>query len=303
MFIEKFKLLQEILGKSEQSGEEYLFNCPLHEHHKPKLSINIHKNVGKCWVCGKSWPALRLLFKQFGTVEQINRWNTINKIVDLSEHKTAKIKQQIKLPKEFKTLVTKQYSEVDRQALEYLVSRNVTKQIVYKYKIGYCSSGEYRNRIIIPSFNRFGKLDYFVGRSYNSKQQPYLNPSNEHGLVFNELLIDWSKNVILTEGTFDAIFHDNCIPLLGSTLNEQSELFTSTIEHSDEIILALDPDADKKQKKIASLYKSYGITVYDIDVSGFKDLALMPDSIFQERLKNKTEYNYRSEFLSRLKRI
>lgn len=307
MIADKLKIIQDILGKGELHGQEYLFNCPLHEHHKPKLSINLTKNVAKCWICGRAWPALRLLIKQFGNRDQILKWNKINEIVDLSDllYKD-KVKESVPivLPEEFKSLVSKNRCKGSIRAIEYLKEkRQISEETIFKYRLGFCSTGEYKYRVIIPSFNGNGKLDYYVGRSYEKGQQKYKNPANEHGLIFNELFLDWSKPIILTEGPFDAIAHDNCIPLLGSTLDETSILFRKTIEYCDDITLALDIDALSKQKKIAGLYKQYGITVYQIDTSGYEDIAVMSKDIFNQRFEQRTEYNYNSEFIERLKRL
>jgi hypothetical protein len=53
-----------------------------------------------------------------------------------------------------------------RHALAYLKKRNVTKQDILKYNIGYCDSGQYNNMIIIPSYDSTGRLNYFTARSF-----------------------------------------------------------------------------------------------------------------------------------------
>ena len=54
----------------------------------------------------------------------------------------------------------------------------------------------------------------------------YLNPPADRDIIFNELYIDWDSDIILVEGAFDAIkAGPNSIPLLGSTLREESSLF------------------------------------------------------------------------------
>ena len=41
---------------------------------------------------------------------------------------------------------------------------------ILKYNIGYCDDGLYSNRIIIPSYDSDGQLNFFVGRAFfNSK--------------------------------------------------------------------------------------------------------------------------------------
>ena len=51
-------------------------------------------------------------------------------------------------------------------------------------------------------------------------------------IVFNELFVDWKEKVYLVEGIFDAIAVGmNAIPILGSTINENSNLFKKLIKN------------------------------------------------------------------------
>ena len=42
----------------------------------------------------------------------------------------------------------------------------ITKYNILKYQIGYCESGQYSNKIIIPNYTAEGKLNYFIARSF-----------------------------------------------------------------------------------------------------------------------------------------
>ena len=103
--------------------------------------------------------------------------------------------------------------------LNYLRKRGINSADILKWKIGYCEDGEYRNRIIIPSFNRDGNCNYFVARAWTKDWLKYKNPPASKNVVFNELMINWDEPIVLVEGIFDAIIADNSIPLLGSTLS------------------------------------------------------------------------------------
>ena len=45
------KILHETIGYSIDKGHELLFECPSCNHHKRKFSVNLDKDVFKCWVC------------------------------------------------------------------------------------------------------------------------------------------------------------------------------------------------------------------------------------------------------------
>jgi hypothetical protein len=86
----------------------------------------------------------------------------------------------------------------------------------------------------------------------------YLNPPVSKNVVFNELFVDWDEPVILVEGLFDAIVAgQNAIPILGSTLREQSKLFQAIVINDSPVYLALDEDAKKKQDYIVKLFFKY----------------------------------------------
>ena len=84
-----------------------------------------------------------------------------------------------------------------------------------------------------------------------SSYSKYLNPPASKNIVFNHLYVDWDSDVVLVEGVFDAIrAGTNAIPILGSSLNEDSVLFQEIIKNDATIYVALDPDAEKKVFKV-----------------------------------------------------
>ena len=95
-------------------------------------------------------------------------------------------------------------------------------EMINKYSIGYTTEGEYRGRIIVPSFDENEEINYFVSRSYVGHKNKYKNPEAEKDkIIFNEHLINWEKNIYLVEGVFDMFFLDNAIPVLGKTVSDK----------------------------------------------------------------------------------
>ena len=96
--------------------------------------------------------------------------------------------------------------------------------------------------------------------------------------------MDWTQPVTLVEGVFDAIVAgDNSIPIMGSTLRRNSLLFQKIANKNIPVYLALDPDADKKALHIAKNLLQYGIEIYKVDVSPYKDVGEMTKEEFQKR--------------------
>jgi DNA primase len=129
------------------------------------------------------------------------------------------------------------------EAYRYLQSRGITDEMIVKFKIGYTATGDYAYRIIVPSFNKEGVLNYFTARSFVPKKMKYKNPPvPKDEIIFGENNIDWERDIYVCEGVFDSFFLDNPIVMLGKKM---SELMFSTIYNkaNGNIIICLDEDA------------------------------------------------------------
>ena len=130
MECEKINILNSIFGYHYPNGDEKLFYCPKCDHSKRKLSINLEKNVFKCWVCDFVGNDVGYLVKMYGNMNQTSEWFSSFR-VDLSsmdDYETLfDIKQDkppvvdLDLPKGFTTLSSfdGRYSE----PLSYLFDR------------------------------------------------------------------------------------------------------------------------------------------------------------------------------------
>jgi len=309
MHFDKLRILEEILGNNYRSNDEHLFFCPFCKHHKRKMSINISKNTYKCWICDSRGKSIYTLVRKFGNHFQKQKWQSFEENVDISdfdnifEEKEEETIQRISLPKEFISLANKDLSLTAGAPLNYLRKRGVTSADILKWKIGYCEDGEYRNRIIIPSFNRNGNCNYFVARSWTKDWLTYKNPPASKNVVFNELMINWGEPIILVEGIFDAIIADNSIPLLGSTLNAHSRLFKAILTRSKRVYVALDQDAEKKALNIISELISHGIEIYKIDTSAYEDVGEMTKEEFTERKESAIAFDSNALLIQKILQI
>ena len=300
MFDEKLKILTSVLGNFYRSSNELLFHCPHCEHHKRKLSLNIEKNAFKCWVCDYKGKDIYRVVRRFGDYGQKQDWKALTNTVDV-ENFTTKLfdpqpavrRNNIELPSDFKSLVNKKSSPAAIYPLNYLSSRGVTKEDVVRWKIGYCDEGKFSSRVVVPSFNNNGDINYFVARSYDRTWPKYLNPQDvDKNIIFNELFLDFDEELVLVEGVFDAIVAGpNAVPLLGSTLREGHPLVQKIIENDTTIYLGLDSDAKKKELQIIKLLLKYDIEVFKMSVDGYNDIAEMSRPVFRERKQSATLVN------------
>tara|TARA_R100000008_G_C3584647_1_gene171239 strand:- start:587 stop:1507 length:921 start_codon:yes stop_codon:yes gene_type:complete len=287
--IKRQNILYSIFGDFYRAKDELLFYCPFCKHHKKKLSINLDKSVYRCWVCDTK-GGVSYLVKRFGTAEDKHKWELLNQEIDMSslesmfEIQKEEEKQTVKLPKEYFCLARKDLPYSAKEPLSYLMARGISSADILYYKIGYCDRGQYRKRIIIPSFNQDGDCNYFVARSYWKDWLKYKNPPVSKNIIFNDLMIDWNSPITLVEGVFDAIKINNSIPLLGSTLQENTQLFKKLAVKQPKIYIGLDKDALLKSLQIINSMLEYGLEVYRLDTSNIEDIGAISRSE-AERLK------------------
>ena len=290
---QKLSILKAVLGRYRTTGSEYLFTCPFCKHHKPKFSVNLNRGA-KCWVCDWKSPDVRRVIRRVGSFDQLQEWDAITGRVSLSafdelfgDYEDVVVEETIKLPDSFISLANRNVSLSSLAARQYLKSRGLTEKDLVNWKIGFCTSGEYANRVIIPSFNMNGEVNYFIARAYNDDWMRYKNPPVSRDIVFNELFLDWDSDLTIVEGAFDAIVAGpNAVPILGSTLNERSKLFQAIVRHDTPIYIALDPDAEKKSNKLISALLKYDVELYKVDISGYDDVGSMTKQEYQKRKSN-----------------
>jgi len=277
---EKLSILSGFLGTHYKSNNEHLFQCPFCKHHKRKFSVNIQRGVYKCWVCDQKGRNLYRLVRKFGSVKDREAWKAFsgektdlnafgNLFEELEEENTEQI---IEMPPNFHTLTGNVHFRVP---LRYLEKRGISRKDILKWKIGFCSDGPFKGRIIIPSFNENGDLNYFIARTFTDNYKRYLNPPVSRDIIFNELYVDFEKEVTIVEGAFDAVKAENAIPILGSTIRETSRLFRRIVQEDTPVLLALDPDAKYKAENIKKLFLKYGIEVRELQYQDERDIGDM----------------------------
>jgi len=260
------------------------------------MSVNLELNAFKCWVCDYSSRGIHRLVRRFANYSIRKEWEKLDNTIDLAktnlldnlfaEEELEVLNEEIEMPSNFRTLTGSTHKLTAGRARRYLKDRNLTAEDILRWKIGYCDAGAYAGRVIIPSFNERGELNYYIARSYENNWMKYKNPPASKDVIFNELYVDWDNDLVIVEGVFDAIVAGNAIPLLGSTLRENSKLFKKIVENDTPIYLALDEDAKNKELKIVKKLLTFDLEVYKIDTSGFEDVGSMPKNTFLSRKRD-----------------
>lgn len=273
------ELLQTQLGKGKQTNKGNMaFCCPFCSSSKKKLEVQTvtsdsGDNPWHCWICNKSGKKLTSLFKALNLgrdlISELHRIvGTQSKYSSFSKGDARESTNVLDLPKGFIPLHNYSNSIEYKNAIHYLnVKRNVSLAEIVKYGIGYCEEGEYSKKIIIPSYDETGKLNFFVGRSYyDSDSFKHKNPDFSKNCVGFELFINWDLPIVLVEGAFDAIaVRRNAIPLFGKTISE--DLRKKIIERKvSKVYICLDKDAQKQALQHAEYFMNNGVQVYFVDL-------------------------------------
>ena len=238
MFIDQTKLLSllnEVLNQQailRLGGSEATYKCPVCNHeNKRKLEISLNNNdtfgYYHCWTCNLSGKSLKSLFNKLNVSRTY-----FTRLYDITKDKRLNIEPQNAIKKEDRRLPdtflpilphwhTRTRNPHARHAVDYLYKRDITEEDVIRYNIGYAEVGEYSGRIIIPSYDKNGDVNFFSSRAfYDSVVMKHKNPNWGRDIIGFELYVNWSEDITIVEGSFDAIaVRRNVIPLFGKTMN------------------------------------------------------------------------------------
>ena len=235
---------------------------------KYNLEINTAKRVFKCWKCDNPnfSGSLGRLIKLYGTKIDYEEYKSYGYSYQTRESDNFNDDEEfeLKLPEEM--IYFSQMNPINLEHFEaynYMVNeRKISRDLILKHRIGFCLEGKYRKRIIVPSFNKEGGVNYFIARNYDNDKKKkiisYLNPKiNKDNIIFNEGYINWDSTVYLVEGVFDMLsIPINTIPILGKKIS--TKLFLTLKKYKPNIILLLDLDAYENTMKLYySLYNIY----------------------------------------------
>ena len=135
--------------------------------------------------------------------------------------------------------------------------RNIGWDLVREYNLGYTTWDEekwhMRNRLVIPSYDAYGELNYWSSRDYTGyeRKTKYRNcDEDKKEIIFNEGMIQWDADIYLCEGIIDSITYENAVPLMGKILLKNSLLYKKLFEKANaDIVICLDSDTEIEETK------------------------------------------------------
>jgi len=309
---DKLKFYESIFGRGRISGNGLNFDvrCPIcapADPTKKKLAIRTTDDACHCWVCGWKARSLAPLLRKYGTQEHLNVYRELTGQGGRSDLVTAEVEkvQKIELPKDFRLLTLASEMDPDvKAAWRYVYSRGLTDRDAWYFKFGVSDEQRWKRRVIMPSFDSNGELNYFVARAVDKDKKPkYDNPDvDKNPVVFNEINLDWNKRLVLCEGPFDMVkCPENSTALLGSDLDERHEVFNKILLHGTPVALALDGDMwQKKTPRIVKKLQEYNVDVLVVDVRPWGDPGNMSKAEFEKALSEAKPLFWEDRFLTKL---
>ena len=301
-------ILDDVLGPgTSMKNDEQAHYCPFCHHHKKKLQINVQTQQWHCWVCDAKGKRIQRLLKRLHVDS-----HKLKKIYEIYgddyvvySNNTEEEKVELRLPNEFQSLLKepKGFNPLFGKVKEYARKRGISQGDIKRYNIGYCDSGHYANRIIIPSYDNNNRLNYFIARSvFDEETFKYKNPPVSKNVIMFENQINWNEPITLVEGVFDAMaVKRNAIPLLGKfvpkTLNDT--IYKKEVKN---INILLDEDAQEQALHYTVQYQNQGITTKNIKPTD-KDASDMGFSEVNTKLKESEQTQFVDIISQKLKNL
>ena len=271
-----------------RDGNNISFVCPNcgDEKKKKKLSICLDTLMCHCWVCGIKGKTPHKIIKDFVSpqlaVKFLEKFNIKN------ANKTKEEEFRVIFPGDFKLLaaIDNVYDPDDRDCINYLIKRGMTKKKMWYHKVGKFSGYKWARRVVFPSFDKDQNLNFYVSRSIDDDAFiKYQNcKADKTKIVFDSLRLDFSKELTIVEGVFDMIkCNQNTTCLLGSSLRPDHALFQAIVKNQTPVILGLDSDMIDKSYTIAKDLTSYGVQVKILNLGKYHDVGSMPSEIVRQK--------------------
>ena len=286
----KLHFIRKVFGKYDLSrdGLNASVKCPACRHPiKKKLCIRLDTDIFHCWVCGMKGRNLVPLLRKHGNQSALDEY--LNEFLGGDSPNDEQVDSiVVELPPDFRPLAGNTPTDPDAAAVRnYLLARGLTDRELWYFRMGTSNKHDMRRRVIIPSFDADGYLNYFVTRAIDPDIFPkYVNcKADRNEIVFNELNVDWSRPLTLVEGPFDLVrcnFNATC--LLGSLISQKSRIFHMIVRNNTPVMLALDSDAADKATYISRTLSEFGVSVKVVPLGGYHDVGEMTRTEFMSAL-------------------
>jgi hypothetical protein len=286
---ERVEILTRALGVCtlDRKGINAAFRCPdCGGSKKQKFIVRIDTGQYHCWVCDARGASIAKVLRKLSP-EVAARWEGVT-----GSHQRRFLDDVVEVPKVelplgFRLLAESMdaHDPDTRACIDYVRNRGLGLREMWYFRFGFVRRGRLSRRVIMPSFDSEGRLNYWTARAIDDDViGKYVNPPIPRGeFIFNELNLDWRKELTMVEGPFDLTKCDsNATAILGSNMSRKSALFQAIARNRTPVVLALDSDMPEKQHKWAKALSEFDVPVRILDLGGKKDVGEMTREEFME---------------------
>lgn len=296
----------------KKTGSSFKGLCPFHHEKTPSFTVDDKKQLFHCFGCGKGGDVVSFIMEKEGlsyidAMKYLANKAGIKLDDNISSKKNSILNSYYDLNKEimmffYKNLLT------NKQAQVYLKNRGLSSNVVNTFMLGFAKNSwddllnfvkskdyllsdieklglikksdngkyydKYRNRLIFPIINHYGKIIGFGGRSIDTSMPKYLNsPENE---IFKKRYNLYGLNIYKKQNTRDIILVEGYMDVIG--LNNQGINIA---------VASLGTALTHDQAKLLKRYADNIYICYDQDSAGIKATDRAIEILLDEDIKPK----------------
>lgn len=293
----------------KKSGNSYKGLCPFHNEKTPSFTVDDRKQLFHCFGCGEGGDVVSFIMHKEG-LSYIDAMKYLAnkagiKLDDKSTKENKILNRFYDINKDimmyfYKNLLT------DKAGQIYLKNRGFRSNIVNTFMLGFAKNSwddllnyvkkkdyllddienlglikksqngkyydKYRNRLIFPIINHYGKVIGFGGRSIDSTMPKYLNSPESQ--VFKKRYNLYGLNIFKKQANKDIILVEGYMDVIG--LNNQG---------IDQAVASLGTSLTNDQAKLLKRYAKNVYICYDEDNAGIKATDRAIEILLDEGIK------------------
>lgn len=294
----------------KKSGNSYKGLCPFHNEKTPSFTVDDRKQLFHCFGCGEGGDVVSFIMHKEG-LSYIDSMKYLAKKAGIKLDDTKSSKENKLLNRYYdinKDIMMYFYKNLltDKACQIYLKNRGFKSNIVNTFMLGFAKNSwddllsyvknkdyllddienlglikksqngkyydKYRNRLIFPIINHYGKVIGFGGRSIDSTMPKYLNSPESQ--VFKKRYNLYGLNIFKKQSNKDIILVEGYMDVIG--LNNQG---------IDQAVASLGTSLTSDQAKLLKRYAKNVYICYDEDNAGIKATDRAIEILLDEGIK------------------
>lgn len=294
----------------KKSGNSYKGLCPFHNEKTPSFTVDDRKQLFHCFGCGEGGDVVSFIMHKEG-LSYIDSMKYLAKKAGIKLDDTKSSRENKILNRYYdinKDIMMYFYKNLltDKTCQIYLKNRGFRSNIVNTFMLGFAKNSwddllsyvknkdyllddienlglikksqngkyydKYRNRLIFPIINHYGKVIGFGGRSIDSTMPKYLNSPESQ--VFKKRYNLYGLNIFKKQSNKDIILVEGYMDVIG--LNNQG---------IDQAVASLGTSLTSDQAKLLKRYAKNVYICYDEDNAGIKATDRAIEILLDEGIK------------------